>query len=186
MTDEEIISLYYARSQEAIRETDQKYGRYCYAVAYRILADRQDSDECVNDTYLRTWKSIPPKHPAVLSAFLGKIARNLALDRYDRYTAEKRGGGQMALALDELEECIPAQDEEENVLDRVLLVQVLNQFLDGLPDLARRLFIGRYWYLETTQELARQHQVSESNVKSSLFRSRNKLRKLLEKEGIAV
>ncbi len=188
MTDEEIVALYFDRSQEAIRETDHKYGRYCYTIAYRVLGDHEDSDECVNDTYLRTWKAIPPKHPRLLSAFLGKITRNLALDRWERNHAARRGAesGQLPLALEELQECVSGGDSTEAVVDRLVLAQILNRFLEELPEQTRKLFVGRYWYFDSTKELAWKYGMSEANVKTSLFRARGRLRETLQKEGIAV
>lgn len=182
MTDEEIVALYFDRSQEAVRETERKYGRYCHTIAYRVLEDHQDSDECVNDTYLRAWRSIPPQRPRALKAFLGRITRNLALDRWDRYGAGKRGGGEAALALDELEECVG--EGGDALADRVALAQILDDFLAGLPRKTRLLFVRRYWYLDSIEELAERYHASESAVKAALFRARGRLKGILKREGI--
>ncbi len=182
MTDEDIVALYFERSQEAVRETDRKYGSYCHSIAYRVLENHQDSDECVNDAYLRAWRSIPPQRPRVLKTFLGRITRNLALDCWDRYGAEKRGGGQAALALEELEECVG--DGGDALADRVALAQILDDFLAGLPQKTRLLFVRRYWYLDSIGELSERYHISESGVKTALYRARGRLKDILKREGI--
>lgn len=186
MDEKEIIDLYWARSERAIVETDQKYGKLCHRIAFNILANHQDSEECVNDTYLKAWSTMPPKRPQKLSAFLGKITRNLALNRYEKYTAEKRGGGEVPAALDELAECIPDHASVENVVENSILVDRLNAFLDGLPAELRKIFMRRYWEVCTVREIAQTYGISESKVKVSLFRTRSKLRSFLEQEGIAL
>ena len=183
MDDRQIINLYYAREEAAISETADKYGKYCHSIAYRILQDEQDSEECVNDTYLRAWKAIPPNYPEKLSVFLGKITRNLALNRFAYYTREKRGCGKMELVLEELQGCMPALQSTEQVIEEKLLVERLNQFLYDLPKEKRILFVKRYWYLQSIQEIAKELNMSESKVKMTLLRIRNKLKKVLEREG---
>lgn len=136
--------------------------------------------------YLRAWRSIPPQRPSMLKAFLGAITRNLALDKYDQLKTEKRGLGQTPAALDELRECLPAQDDTERVADHTVLVDVLNRFLASLPAQQRKIFMRRYWYFNTIREIAAAYGVGESKVKMSLLRSRNELRQLLEKEGISI
>lgn len=185
MDDNQIIDLYWARSETAIWETAKKYGNYCHHIAYNILYNREDSEECVNDTWLRTWEAIPPTRPERLSAFLGKITRNLALQRYEKYNAAKRAAGQVPLALHELEECIPARENVEHVVDDLALTEILNDFLAGLSAETRRIFVRRYWHLHSVKEIAEEYRISESKVKVTLFRTRRKLRLLLEKEGIA-
>ena len=182
MEDHKIIDLYWARSQQAIVESDQKYGPYCRAIALGILAMREDAEECVNDTWLRAWDSIPPQRPARLSAFLGRIARNLALDRYDYNHAAKRSGPFDQL-LSELSECIPCPRDDFAQLE---LTQILNQFLRSLPEGRRNLFLRRYWYCESIEELGKRYRMTQSAVKSSLFRTRNKLKAYLEKEGVGI
>ena len=186
MDDRQIIELYNERSETAISETADKYGKYCYYIAYHILYNEQDSEECVNDTYLRTWESIPPQYPNKLSAFLGKITRNLALNRYRYYKSEKRGYGQTALVLDELQECIPASGSTEQAVEEKLLVEVLNRFLHELSIEKRMMFLRRYWYMSSIKEIAEDYEISEGNVKMTLLRIRNKLKQTLEKEGIVL
>ena len=186
MDDKQIVELYQKRSETAIAETAAKYGKYCYTIAFHILYDQLDSEECVNDTYLRTWEAIPPQCPEKLSSFLGKITRNLALNKYKYYFREKRGNGQTALVIDELNECIPASSNTEEAVDEILLVELLNQFLYGLPKEKRNIFLRRYWYMSSIQEIAKDYGFSESKVKMILLRTRNKLKQVLEKEGIVL
>lgn len=184
MEDNRIVDLYWARSENAIAETEEKYGKYCYHIAYNILCGKEDSEECVNDTYLRAWNSMPPHRPSVLKAFLGKITRNLALNRYKNLTAEKRNLGQVPAVLEELQDCIPGTDRTERVIDDLALSEVFDRFLGALPSEQRKIFMRRYWYLCSVKEIAVGLGVGESKVKMSLLRSRNELKKLLEKEGI--
>ena len=184
MDDRQIIALYNERSETALSETANKYGRYCRTIAYNILYNEEDSEECVNDTWMRAWESIPPQCPERLSAFLGKITRNLALNRYKNNTREKRGGGQAVLVLEELAECVPGTDSTEQAVEEALLVEVLNGFLEELPVEKRKIFMRRYWYLSSVKEIGLDFGMSESNVKMTLLRLREKLRKVLEKEGI--
>ena len=186
MDEKEIIALYWARSENAIAETAQKYGKFCHSIAYNILANREDSEECVNDTWLHTWNAIPPRKPNKLAAFLGKITRNLALKKYEIYTAAKRGGGQVPLALEELAEYIPDPDSVERQMDDRMLADALNGFLAGLSPETRRIFLRRYWKLSSVKEIALDYGISESKVKMSLLRTREKLRSFLEQEGIAL
>ena len=184
MEDEAIVSLYWQRSESAIRETEVKYDRYLTKIAWNILADREDSRESVNDTYLAAWDAIPPQKPGKLSAFLGRITRNLALNRREKYRAEKRGGGEYPLALQELGDCVP--DRAGDPCDRLHLSQVLNRFLASLQPKARHIFLRRYWLFCSIREIAEFYALSESSVKMSLLRSREALRKALEKEEICL
>lgn len=186
MDDQQIIDLYWARSENAITETAHKYGPYCHSIAYHILYSKEDSEECVNDTYWKAWGAMPPQRPNQLRTFLGKITRNLSLNRWEKHTAEKRGAGQVPLALDELAECVPAPDSVERTVDDLALTELLNDFLSGLPVQTRRIFMRRYWYLCSVKEIAADCAVSESKVKTTLFRTRNKLKQHLEKEGVAL
>ncbi len=186
MEDNRIIELYMERSEKAIEETAKKYGRYCHYISFGILGSDEDAKECVNDTYLRTWNAIPPARPNLLKTFLGKIVRNLSLNRYEKMTAEKRGGGQVPLVLSELEECIPAGNDTEQIVTDLVLKNVLNEFLKNLPQDTRRLFVRRYFYLSPIKEIAADFQMSENQVTVRLFRTREKLRVLLEKEGITL
>ena len=186
MDDHQIMKLYWERSEQAISETARKYGRYCHFIAYHILRNDSDSEECVNDTYLRAWNSIPPKRPNRLQTFLGKITRNLALNRYEKMSAQKRGGGQIPVILDELGECISSEIYTESIADELTVKDALNTFLGGLHTEARKIFVRRYWYMDSVKEIAKAYGLTESKVTVTLFRTREKLKKLLEKEGIAI
>lgn len=184
MEDKQIVDLYWARSESAISETDKKYGRYCYYIAYNILHNNEDTEECVNDTYLNAWGAMPDQRPSKLSTFLGKITRNLSLNRWESYHAAKRGFGQIPLTLDELHECIPSIESVDRIVDDLALAEIFNRFLAALPKEKRIIFLRRYWYLSPIAEIAADYLMSESKVKMSLLRSRNALKQVLEKEGI--
>lgn len=184
MEDKQIIDLYWERAEDAIRETSAKYGRLCQYIAQNILSSPEDSEECVNDTWLRAWESMPTQKPERLRAFLGRITRNLALDRLKRYKSQKRGGGQLELTLSELGDCVPSGDDPARRAGELALREALDRFLDGLNEDARIIFLRRYWYMLSVDEIARGLGVSRSKVKSSLMRSREKLRDMLEREGI--
>ncbi len=184
MDDRQIIALYNERSEAALSETATKYGKYCRTIAYNILYNEEDSEECVNDTWLQAWEAIPPQYPNKLSAFLGKITRNLALNRYKQNAAKKRGGGQTMLVLEELAECVPGTDSTEAAAEEALLIEVLNRFLGELPREKRKMFVRRYWYLSSVKEIAEDFGLGESNVKMTLLRIREQLKSVLEKEGI--
>lgn len=186
MKDHEIIDLFWERDENAIAETADKYGGYCYSIAYNILCNREDAEECVNDTWLMAWKSMPQQRPSRLPAYLGKIARNLSLNRFKLYHAKKRGAGQTNLVLSELEECIPSQENVERVVEEMVFVETLNRFLYALPEQKRNIFIRRYWYLCPLRDLAKAYGMSENRVVSLLFRMRKELRAYLEKEGITL
>lgn len=183
MEDKEIIDLYLAREERAIQETDGKYGKYCFSIANNILESPEDSQECVSDTYLAAWNNIPPRLPAVLATFLGKITRNISLNRWRNRSAYKRGGGQVTLALEELEECLTTGESAEDKVMKKELLRSLNRFLGGLPDTERNIFVCRYWYLDSTEDIASRFGFSKSKVTSMLHRTRGKLRRHLEKEG---
>lgn len=186
MVDEKIVDMYWTRSEHAITETAKKYGHYCHSIAYSILRNHEDSEECVNDTYLGAWNSMPTQRPNKLAAFLGKITRNLALNKYEYYSAEKRGNCQITVALEELAECLSASNSTEEVVDIMILRDVLDGFLGTLDDEARNIFIGRYWFLYSIREISEKFRLSESKVKVSLYRSRVALRLSLEKEGVSI
>lgn len=186
MEDNQILALYFERSEEAISQTALKYGKYCHTIAYNILHNDQDSEECVNETYWKAWRIIPPRRPRRLGAFLGKITRNLSLDMYRQYSADKRGGGEMALALEELGECISAPGNMDDHAEEMVLTDTLNRFLTSLPAEHRKIFMRRYWYLSSVKEIAEDYGITESKVKMSLLRSRNQLKAVLQKEGIAL
>ena len=184
MRDTEILDLYWAREERAISETQLSYGSYCYSIAWRILYDREDSDECVNDTWLRAWNAIPPKRPNRLAIFLGTITRNLSLDRWKEKHTMKRGNGEMMLALDELAECVPDMRSTEEEVEAAELERMLNDFLHTLPERECNVFLRRYWYVEEYGEIARRYGMKLNTVKTSLFRTRAKLREYLEREGV--
>ena len=186
MRDEEIIALYFARSERAIAAAQEQYGSYCRAIARNILGSEDDAEECVNDTLLRAWNAIPPQRPARLGAFLGTIARNVALNRLERDRAEKRGRGQGELALSELEECLPAPRGVEEALEERAAVRAVEAFLRAQPPSRRRMFIRRYWYASPIREIARDWGYSESKTASLLRRMRDALKKYLEQEGITL
>ena len=186
MDDRQIINLFNERSEAAISETAAKYGKYCHAIAYNILYNEEDTEECVNDTYLKAWETIPPQEPNILSAFLGKITRNLAISKYRYYNSKKRGNGQVTLALEELAECIPSQSSTEQAVSDKLLVEAINRFLEELSLEKRKVFLQRYWYLHSVSEIAKEFSISESKVKMILLRVRGKLKQFLEKEGYSI
>lgn len=186
MKDDEIITLYWERDEKAITATAERYGSYCHSISYNILHNTEDAQECVNDTWLGAWKSIPPHRPNRLSAYLGKITRNLSLNRYKRYTAEKRGLGQAELVLSEPEECIPAENSVEQIIEEMTLTKSINRFLYAQPRQKRNIFIRRYWYLCPIRDIAASYGMSESKVASLLFRMRNELKTHLEKEEIQI
>ena len=186
MEDTMIIDLYVKRIEAAITESDRKYGAYCGTIAGNILKNAQDTEECVNDTWLRAWNTIPPTIPVRLKAFFGRIARNLALNRWERERAAKRGGSEADLALDELTECISNARAEEWSADRAVLTDVLNRFLSELPEETRGMFVRRYWYMDPVKDIAARYGAGESKVKMTLMRARRELAKQLAAEGIDV
>lgn len=186
MEDTDIILLYLARDEKALYETQKKYGAYCYSIAYNILNNPEDSEECVNDTYFNAWKSIPPNKPKILSAFLGKITRNLSLRKFRNKNASKRGGGLLILALEELEECIPSSKSVYEEIQTAELAEIIDTFLRTIPDEDRRIFIRRYWHFNSISEICQLFGYSESKIKMKLHRTRQKLLTQLEKEDIAL
>ncbi|MDL2300946.1 sigma-70 family RNA polymerase sigma factor [Lachnospiraceae bacterium OttesenSCG-928-D06] len=185
MEDNKIIDLYWERNQQAIEKTQEKYSRYCHSIAGNILKSREDCEECVNDTWLRAWNAMPSERPNILSAFLGAITRNLSLDRYRHNTSKKRGGGEVTYIFEELEDCIGGNGVEGHV-DAMVLTECLNKFLEQMEQENRVIFVRRYWYMDSIEEITKRFQISESKVKSSLFRSRKKLHTYLSKEGFEV
>lgn len=184
MTDSQIIDLYWARSEDAIKETDMAYGRKLHSLADRIVQNHEDARECVNDTYFKTWQTIPPQRPNYFFAFLAKICRNLALGVLDWKSAAKRKGELVSLTA-EMEQCIPDPAHERRI-EGEALGEILNRFLEGLSYESRVIFLRRYWYLDTIAEIADRYGISESKVKTRLHRTRAKLHAYLEKEGIQV
>ena len=186
MEDLQIIQLFFDRSEEAIKALSEKFGRYSSTIARNILGNASDAEECVNDALLHVWNSIPPKRPDSLKAFVGKITRNLALDAYDKRTTQKRGGGQIALALDELSEVVGDNADPAEHMEAEELSELINNFLASLPEDKRVLFMKRYWYLESVKDIAVDQAMTESNVKTTLFRIRQQLKEELTKEGIEI
>lgn len=184
MEDQKIIDLYWSRSENAISETADKYGSYCYSIAYNILTNNEDAEESVSDTYMAAWRSMPPRRPSILGAFLGKITRHLSIDRWRSLSRQKRGGGEIILALEELEDCADEGQSIEKQLERKELALVFNRFLDSLPETERRIFLCRYWFLDPISDIAGYYGFSTSKVTSMLHRTRGKLRAVLEKEGL--
>ena len=184
MEDQLIIELFWKRSESAISAVAEKYGSYCDSIAYSVLGDHEIAKECVNDTYLRVWNAIPPQRPESLAAFMGKTTRNLALNRYKHDHAEKRGGTQMKLALEELEICASTSNNPEESLDAHQLTRIIERFLREQSVRDRNVFLRRYFLLSSIRDIAQHEEVSEERIKSLLFRMRKKLKKHLIKEGI--
>ena len=184
--DSRIIELFFARDEKAISETNSKYGRYCYSIAYNILAVNEDCEEYVNDTLMKAWNAIPPQKPKKLSAFLGRITRNLSLNRFFEKTADKRGSGQTAAVLDELAECVSSGVTTEDISDNNTLRHALNDFLFCLEPEKRIIFMQRYWYMMPIKAIAAEHSSTESRIKMILLRTRSELKEHLIKEGITL
>ena len=180
MEDQQIIGLLFQRSETAIFVLQQKFGGLCRSIISNILTDRRDVEECMSDTFLRVWNSIPPQHPDRLDSYVARIARNVALDRYDYNTASMRNTG-LTLAYEELAMYLPSREDQS---DGVEFKNFINNFLRGLPKVPRMMFVRRYWYGESIAQIAAAFECSEEKVKSSLFRTRNKLRQAMIKEGI--
>ena len=183
MEDQKIIELFFDRSENAILETEIKYGNYISKIAYNILFDSEDCKECVNDTYMKAWNNIPPQKPKVLSSFLAKITRSLAIDIFRKKNAEKRKNSEFALSLSELDECIPDKFSPENIFEQKELSESINCFLSSLSKENRDIFVCRYFYSDSIKDISSFFGTSESKIKSSLFRSRKMLKEHLEKEG---
>ena len=186
MEDGRIVDLYWRRDGAAITETSAKYGGYCRAIACNILPDVRDAEECVNDTWLGAWNAMPVHRPDRLAPFLGRITRNLALNRYRSARAEKRGGGEFPLVLEELEGCVPSSPSAEQAVEDAELERLVNRFLHTLSPRDCDLFLRRYWFAEPLSDIAERYGLKENTVKTSLFRSRAKLRRYLEREGVVL
>lgn len=184
MEDLEIVELYWQRNEEAIKETSKKYGNYCYTIANNILYNNEDAQECVNDTYLGAWNAIPPHHPYVLSTFLGKITRRLSLNKWREKNAIKRGNGEAALSFDELEECIPSNSSIKEELALKELSDAINVFLETLKVDERKVFVCRYFYFESIDEIAFRFSFTPSKVKMMLKRTRDRLKDYLIGKGV--
>ncbi|MDF2544584.1 MAG: hypothetical protein K0S47_4302 [Herbinix sp.] len=185
MEDCTIIEMYFKRSENAIKETKAKYGKFCLHIAYNILRNKEDAEECENETYWKAWNSIPPNEPNPFIAYLGKIVRNLALQKYEYYSAKKRNK-ELELLFSELEDCMNSKNEIENQYNEGELGRVIDAFLRNLDREARTMFILRYWNSSSIKEIASRFSISESKVKSSLFRTRNRLKLYLSEEGYSI
>lgn len=183
MEDREIVNLYWERNCGAIKETAAKYGGYCKSIAKNILGNNEDAEECVNDTYLNTWNSIPSHRPDILSTYLGKITRNLSFDRVRHRQADKRGGGEIELVLEELAECVSGTDSVEQEIEKQELVRAINNFLDTLSQEKCNIFLCRYWYAIPVSEIAARFGMTEGNVSVILNRIRGKLKHYLIERG---
>lgn len=183
MDDSQIIELYRQRNDGAVSETEKKYGAYCFAIAENILHNPEEAEECVNDTLLHAWNAIPPQNPAVLRLFLARITRNLAFDRLNKRNAKKRGGGEIALVLDELSECIGGSSDTEAAFEAKELSRCVSLFIRSLPEREGNVLIRRYFFAESVADIAKRYGLSENNVMVILSRTRKKLKAHLLKEG---
>ena len=183
MEDSQIIELYWQKDPEAIAQTAGKYGAYCFTIANNILNSAEDAEECVNDTWLRAWNAMPPQRPKVLRLFLAKITRNLSFDRFQARNAEKRGGGEIALVLDELEECLAGKADVEAAQEDKELGQCIQSFIRALPERERNLFVRRYFFTEPVADIRKRYGLTENHVMVTLSRTRKKLKTYLLKEG---
>lgn len=183
MDDEKIVKLYWERDEQAIPATADKYGHYCTSIARNILGNKEDTEECVNDTYLQAWNAIPPYRPSILSTFLGKITRNLSFNRYKHNTAGKRGGGQTMMVLDEIAELVSDTNTIEQEINRKELIQTIDDFLNELPVDKRKIFVCRYWYFDCVSDIASQFRMTENHVSVTLNRLRKKLHNYLLERG---
>lgn len=185
MEDSQIIDLYFARSEDAISETAGKYGDYCQCIAMNILDNREDAEESVSDTWLTAWNHIPPDRPNVLSVFLGRITRNLSIDRWRRKQAFRRGSGSFSMALEELGDCVSGELGPEDAAIRRETLDAIQRFLRGLSPVERSVFVCRYWYLDTSREIAEKSGFSQGKVRTMLRRLRLRLDGFLKQEGLA-
>ena len=183
MDDKEIVDLYWQRSERAIPETAAKYGAYCRRIAGNLLASPEDAEECLNDTWLRAWNSMPDQRPAALKLYLGRLTRWLCLDRLRREGREKRGGGEFSVAWEELEDCLAAPGTPEGHLEQAELAGILKRFLAGLRKEERTVFLARYWFGCSIAEIARTHNCGQSKIKTMLHRTRKKLQQTLREEA---
>lgn len=183
MEDKSIIQLYWDRNDRAIAATAEKYGGYCASIARNILGSSEDAEECVNDTYLNAWNAMPTHWPEQLSTFLGKITRNLSFNRYRNGHAAKRGGGETALILDELAECVSGTETVEQIVDRRELVRAINAFVKDLPPVKRSIFVRRYWYADAVRQIADDCRIQPGSVSKILERERKQLKTYLAERG---
>ena len=183
MEDSRIVELYWQKNADAIKETDSKYGAYCFAIADNILHNNEDSEECVNDTWLNAWNAMPPQKPTKLQMFLAKITRNLSFNRFNARSAEKRGGGELVLVLDELAECLAGESDVESEYEARELGRCIRMFVRALPERDGNVFVRRYFFTEPVAEIAKRYGLTDNNVMVILSRTRKKLKVHLIKEG---
>ena len=183
MKDAEIVELYWQRDENAVQETTQKYGAYLSKIAYNILSDLEDSHECVNDTYLAAWNSMPENRPSILSTYLGKITRQISIDRFRKNNSKKRFASEYAVSLSEMEDYFADNNTPEQEVNAKLLEETVNSFVRSLSDDARKVFIGRYYFFDSVKAIATYCGISEANVKTMLYRTRLKLKEHLVKVG---
>lgn len=185
MEDMQLIGLFWARDEAAIRETDRKYGRYCFKISVNIVTSPEDAEECVSDTWLRAWDTMPPERPRSLRAYLGRIVRNLSISLYRRRHAQKRYTGIETL-LSELDDCVPAYGQTEQAAEARRITEAINSWLDTLEPRDRALFVRRYWYGDAARDLARAAGMTQGQLSGKLYRLRERLRLHLEQEGISL
>ena len=183
MEDRQIIELYWQGNPDAIKETDNKYGAYCFTIANNILHNAEDSEECVNDTWLNAWNAMPPQKPTKLQMFLAKITRNLSFNLYNARSAKKRGGGEIVLVLDELSECLASESDVESEYESKELGQCIRRFVQELPERDGNVFVRRYFFTESVAQIAKRYDLTDNNVMVILSRTRKKLKNHLIKEG---
>ena len=186
MKDQEIVGLYWDRNEDAIHQTQMKYGAYLAKVSYNILADFEDSKECVNDTYLAAWNSMPTNKPNNLATYLGKITRQISIDVFRKKHREKRYASEFAISLDELGDSFTDGVTPEQELNTKLLDEAINRFVSALPEMTQRAFVGRYYFFDSLKDIASYCGMKEGKVKILLFRTRQKLKDYLKKEGFEV
>lgn len=186
MEDRRIVELFWQRDELALKETDKKYGDYVFKIAQNILEDNEDSIECVNDTYMRAWNTMPNNRPDKLNLYLGKIARGIAIDFYRKKSAQKRISTQYSISLSELEECVGAADNTESIVEGEQLLSLINRFVMSLKVIERNVFICRYYFFDAIEDISYHTGYSVSKIKSMLLRTRNKLKKFIESEGFSV
>lgn len=186
MEDSQIIDLFFKRDEKAITCIAEQYGHYCTSIAYNILRNREDCEECVSDTWLHAWNSIPPDCPLRLRAWLGQITRNLSFDLYRKNHRQKRGSGELPFILSELEGCLPAKSTIDSRLEEVEIARCVSNFLRSIGREARVIFVRRYFYNDSILQIAKRYKISQSKVKSALYRTRRQLRLYLEQEGICL
>ena len=183
LEDKSIVELFWNRSEQGLEELNRKYGTFLFRMAYNLLSNKEDSEECVNDTYLNTWNAIPPHRPKMLSTFLGKIVRNLAFNRYKHNTADKRGGGEITAVLDELAGCVSGNEDTEQAYEYKELVAAINDSLSTLPAHKRNIFVCRYWYTDSISDIAARYNMTYAAVSMELNRLRTKLHNYLIERG---